>query len=295
MNLEELQAFVTTAETSSFSGAAEKLHISQPAISKRIALLEESVGNKLFLRIKKRISLTYAGEQLLPLAKNILLNVQDAKQALNNLSGEIAGNLSIGFSHHIGLHHLSPYLKTFVTQNPQVNINTFFVDSEQAYKLVHSGEIELALVTLDPKPQPNLISTTLWRDPLHFVCAHNHQLHLQDDITLERLSELKAILPGKETFTGGLIEELFKQEDLQINNVIRTNYLETIRMMVLAGIGWGLLPKTMTGDLERFRISDVYLERSLGMISLKNRDLSNAAKAFSKCLLYTSPKLNQRQ
>jgi DNA-binding transcriptional LysR family regulator len=279
-----LRAFVAVAENQSFSIAATQLNLTQPAVSKRIALLEEQIGKPLFDRIRKRIFLTEAGEILLPQAQSLLQQITHVHTQLQNMDGEISGNLSIAFSHHIGLHRLPPFLKAFKQHYPQVKLDIRFVDSEQAYDLILRGEIELAVITLTPNANKEINSEKLWQDPLCFVCSPEHELHLQDNVTLQILAQHEAILPASDSYTGNLIHELFKQQNLEVDVSMATNYLETIKMMVSVGLGWSVLPKTMTKSLEIVHTPDIYIERELGIIQYKDRMLSNAAIRFKELL-----------
>ncbi|HES77273.1 MAG TPA: LysR family transcriptional regulator, partial [bacterium] len=94
MDISSYQAFLAVAEDASFSLAAEKLHLTQPAISKRIAQLEASLGVTLFDRLGRRICLTAAGRALQPVAERILNDVRETRQVIANLSTEISGTLS---------------------------------------------------------------------------------------------------------------------------------------------------------------------------------------------------------
>ena len=116
LELSNLQTFVTVAETGSFSQTSEQLFLTQPAISKRIAALEKELGTRLFDRIGRHVDLTEAGTALLPRARQILMQVEDSRRAISNLTGQITGKLSIGTSHHIGLHRLPPILRQFSSQ-----------------------------------------------------------------------------------------------------------------------------------------------------------------------------------
>lgn len=109
MDLANLNAFIAIAETGSFSGAGERLHLTQPAISKRIAGLEQQLKVRLFDRLGREVSLTEAGRALLPRAYQILNVLDDTRRALTNLTGEVSGRLTLATSHHIGLHRLPPY------------------------------------------------------------------------------------------------------------------------------------------------------------------------------------------
>ena len=139
MDTQHLHAFVAIAEHGSFSAAAERLHLTQPAISKRIALLEDQLKASLFDRIGRQVALTQAGQLLLSKAKLILGEVAATQRAIADLQGDIQGKLSIATSHHVGLHYLPPYLRDFSTRYPQVKLDLHFLDSEQAYHEILQG------------------------------------------------------------------------------------------------------------------------------------------------------------
>lgn len=119
MDLANLNAFIAIAETGSFSGAGERLYITQPAISKRIAGLEQQLNVRLFDRLGREVSLTEAGRALLPRAYQILNVLDDTRRALTNLTGEVTGRLTLATSHHIGLHRLPPVLRAFTRATPR--------------------------------------------------------------------------------------------------------------------------------------------------------------------------------
>jgi len=113
MDLSAYKAFIAVAEKSSFSKASEHLYITQPAVSKRISLLEDKLGSTLFDRIGRKVILNEAGKALLPVALRILQEVKESQRVINNLSGEVSGHLSLVTSHHIGLRRLPETLKKY--------------------------------------------------------------------------------------------------------------------------------------------------------------------------------------
>ncbi len=285
MDIASLQAFVTVAEARSFSEAANQLHLTQPAISKRIALLESSLNCQLFDRIGRQTSLTEAGQALLPRAQRILFEMEDMRRELSNLSGEVGGTLKIGTSHHIGLHRLPPILKSFSRLYPEVNLDIQFIDSEMAVDLLMQGQLELGIVTLPPDPHPTLHTIAVWDDPLAFMVSVEHPLAQKTKIELQALAAYPAILPSLSTFTRRIVEKLFQAEALNIDVAISTNYLETIKMMTAIGLGWTVLPATMVDqEVCRLPISQVSLSRTLGVVYHPGHSLSNAAKAILQLL-----------
>jgi DNA-binding transcriptional LysR family regulator len=285
MDTQNLRAFTLVAETRSFSGAAQKLHLTQPAVSKRIALLEQQLGAQLFDRIGRSVSLTEAGVALLPHARNVHRELLDAEQSVRDLSGEVSGRLRLATSHHIGLHRLPPVLGDFSQNCPTVQIDIEFMDSEQAYELVLQGKVELAVITQAPADEPALVTRPLWHDPLDFLVGADHPLAKSKNTALEQLSAWPAILPGLNTYTGQIIKALFDQHQVKLQISLATNYLETIRMMASVGLGWTVLPRSMKdASLVTINVDEIAIERTLGLVYHRDRSLSRAASAFIECL-----------
>ncbi|MGM0542676.1 MAG: LysR family transcriptional regulator [Pseudomonadota bacterium] len=288
MDTQSLQAFLAVADTQSFSRAAEQLHLTQPAVSKRIATLEFQVGRPLFDRIGRRIALTEAGSVLLPQARQILFAVEDSRRALANLSGHVGGRLTLATSHHIGLHRLPPILKDYTQRHPEVELDLHFLDSELAYQGVRDGSLEMAVVTLAPHPIEHLHVVELWRDRLCFVCATDHPLANADQqgaLSLATLCNYNCVMPGARTFTGTLIAQRFEEAGLQLPVSMATNYLETLKMMCSVGLGWSLLPEKMLDhDLVELDVATAPLHRPLGYLVHTNRTLSNAASMMIEAL-----------
>ena len=285
MDTQNLRAFLLVAESRSFSKAAKRLHLTQPAVSKRIAQLEAQLNVSLFDRIGRRISTTEAGEALLPHARAVHLELQAAQQSVRDLAGEVRGRLRLATSHHIGLHRLPPLLSFFSKAFPAVQLDIDFMDSEQAYELTLQGEVELAVVTLAPSPIANIVTRPIWLDPLDFMVQQDTQLTRKKALGLQELSQHPAILPGLNTYTGQIVKSLFEQRRLPIQIAITTNYLETIRMMASVGLGWTVLPRSMRDpSLATLPIRDARIERTLGAIHHEGRSLSRAAQAFIEAL-----------
>jgi DNA-binding transcriptional LysR family regulator len=288
MDTQALQAFVTVAEQGSFTAAADRLFLTQPAVSKRIALLEGQLHARLFDRVGRRVALTEAGEALLPRARRILVELEDTERAIDNLSGAVAGRLRIGTSHHIGLHRLPPVLRRFSAAWPEVRLDIRFVDSEEAYQAVMQGELELGLVTLPPRTEPGTETRVIWHDPLVFMAAPDHPL-ADGPLALEALARHPALLPSPATFTRRIVEGLFREQGLQLTVSMSTNYLETIHMMVSVGLGWSVLPATMLDDrVQVLELPGVALSRDLGVVRHPARSLSNAAGRFLEVLEETA-------
>ncbi len=285
MDTANLSAFLAVAETGSFSRAAEQLHLTQPAISKRVASLELQLGCRLFDRIGRHIGLTEAGLSLRPRALEIIDALEDARRALSNLSSVVQGRVAMATSHHIGLHRLPPVLREFTRTYPQVALDIQFLDSEVAYEKVLHGDIELAVITLAPTIESPIIAERIWNDPLDFVVAPDHPLARAENLSFAELGEYPAVFPGPNTFTRRIVSQLFRQEGVEPHISMSTNYMETIKMMVSIGLAWSVLPRTMLdSQVHSLRLPGTNLERQLGVIWHSGRTLSNAGRAFIRLL-----------
>ena len=279
-----LQAFVAVADHGGFSAAAAQLHLTQPAVSKRIALLEQSQDARLFDRLGRQVVLTEAGRLLLPRARQMLAEAESARRALQDLGEGIGGRLRLATSHHIGLHRLPPLLRRFSALHPQVALDLRFMDSEQAWNEVLHGQSELALTTLGPAEAP-LVATPVWDDPLRFVAAPDHPLARLRKVTLADLAAHPAVLPDADTFTHRIVAEAFAQRGLALQLRMTTNYMETIKMLASVGLAWSALPETMLdAQLQVLPVREAKLSRQLGSIVHGGRTLSRAARAFIELL-----------
>ena len=279
MQLVELRTFLAVAEEKSFSAAAQRLHITQPAISKRIQSLENHLCANLFDRIGKRVYLTEAGNLLIERAETMLRLAKDTEKEIFNLNDTISGRLNLATSHHIGLHRLAPVLKGFSKRYPDVQLDIQFEDSEVAYQMVRSGQVELAVVTLNPDRtdlDADLIATAVWHDPLVFVSS----VAKSNAASMQMLADQPCILPGLATYTGRIVMDRFAQAGLTLKPTLSTNYLETIGMLVSVGLGWSVLPQSMVGDLTALEVNCEPIYRTLGSVVNGKRTLTNSASAF---------------
>lgn len=293
MDTQLLRAFLTVSQYKSFSVAATQLNLTQSAVSKRIAVLEEQLSSVLFDRVGRRVILTEAGNTLLPHAKKLLEDSENTVRLMKQQQGSISGQLRIATSHHIGVHRLPPFLKSYTQQYPEVHLQLHFIDSEQATQAILQGDFDLALITLpelkiDDGSNP-IQHHILWKDPMFFVVGKQHPLAQKPTsnkrITLKQLSQYPAILPDENTRTTQLVKQLFSQEEIAPNITMTTNHLDAIKMMVGVGLGWSALPERLIDEnLHLLPIKKGILSRELGCIHHRHRSLSNAARAMLNCL-----------
>ena len=285
MQINQINAFLAIAELESFSLAAERLHVTQPAVSKRIRQLESILKVSLFDRIGKRSVLTPNGVAFKPHAERILQELKSFRSGLNRQQGEPGGSLGFATSHHIGLHRLPQALRDFKIRYPQVDLDLQFMDSEDACAAIAANELELAIVTLPEVADERLYCEPVWIDQLVVVMAADHELAGRTDIVPEMLLHYPAILPSIGTFTRKIINTLFADTQDRLDIILETNYLETIKVMVSANLGWSILPRSMAdASLVAQDLLGLDVQRPLGIVTRRGRTLSLSAEAMIELL-----------
>ncbi len=285
MQIAQIHAFLAVAELASFSLAAEQLHITQPAVSKRIRQLEDSIKTMLFDRIGKRSILTPDGNAFRPHAERILLEMKSFKADMLRRHNRPSGTLTLATSHHIGLHRLPQVLRDFKIEYPEVDLDLHFMDSEDACIAIANNELELAVVTLPENPDERLSLEPVWIDELAVVLALDHPLAQQTQIERSQLLEYPAILPSIGTFTRKIINSYFSTRKDSMKVILETNYLETIKVMVAANLGWSVLPMSMADQtLVSRRLKGLDIVRPLGIVTHRNRTLSLSSEAMISLL-----------
>jgi DNA-binding transcriptional LysR family regulator len=285
MQISQIQAFLAVAELESFSQAAERLHITQPAVSKRIRQLENHVRVELFDRIGKRSILTPGGVAFKPHAERILHELGAYRQDLGRQQGSPSGSLRFATSHHIGLHRLPQVLREYKIRFPRVDLDLQFMDSEDACAAIAATQLELAIVTLPETDDERLICETIWIDELVVVMAPDHELAARGELQPADLLQYAAILPSHGTFTRRIIDGLLAADQGRLDIVLETNYLETIKVMVAANLGWSILPRSMVDtSLACTILSGLAARRRLGTVTRRGRTLSPGSNAMLELL-----------
>ena len=154
MQLRQLEYFAAVAEARHFTRAASAVHVAQPSLSKQIRLLERELGAPLFDRARGNVTLTAAGETLLPLATRILADAESAKTQVQELVGLVRGQLRLGATPTLSTVLLPAALRRFCTKYPGIDIHVEERGGRDLVRLLALGQLDLALVALPSAPRP---------------------------------------------------------------------------------------------------------------------------------------------
>lgn len=293
MNFTHLYAFYEVARAGSISAGAERLRVSQPAVTREVKALEERLGLVLFDRQPRGVVLTEAGLALQAYAARIFSLADAAESDLKELAGLGAGNLRISASATVGVYLVPDMIARFSALFPKVNIaltvtNTELVEhglSEQADAL---GFIE------GPFDSALFDAREIGADEIIAVAAAGHPL-VGRTIRARELASQTLILREQGSGTRAVVEQAFAGVGLEIVPLMSVSHAEAIKRMLMAQHAVAYLSalavkdEIRRGDLVQLNVEDLQIERALQMIWLKGRSFAPSTRAFMDLVLQTPP------
>ncbi|NQY79881.1 MAG: LysR family transcriptional regulator [Candidatus Caenarcaniphilales bacterium] len=245
MDLRHIKYFKTVADEKSFSKAAEKLFVAQPAISQQIAFLEKEVGAQLLHRSKKQVSLTITGKVFYKEVKGILEQAQIALlETKRAAKGEI-GSINIAFICSPVLHFLPDLIKKFREQNPNVRVSLMEMNPDKQIKAFEEQRIDISFSRpIDKKIHMNLNSYRVYKDFFYAAIPESHYLAEKKRVNPKDLLDENLILFSKEIAAKQYNSclTLFDGLELDSHRISEAFEMQSILTMVEAECGIGIVP-----------------------------------------------------
>jgi DNA-binding transcriptional LysR family regulator len=288
MEIGQLRALQAIAETGTFTAAAERVHVSQAAISMRIRQLEQEIGLPLFTRASHQCLLTHAGEVLLERAQRILREHDAAREEMAELAGATRGRLRLGTSSTtFSSGPLPALLKELRALHPQAEVTVGSGTSEALVRQILAGEIDLAFVSM-PVEARGVQTELLLEDELIAIAAPDHPLARKGVISAFALAGEPLILGERGGNTRRLIDEFFAEVGLKPKVVMELSRLAAIKRMAEAGLGVGIVPvqsaseEIKAGRLVRWWIEGARINSEIGLARLRGGYQSPLMQAFTR-------------
>lgn len=286
MDAEALVTFLAVHRAGGFSRAGERLRRSQPAISRRIALLEDELGAPLFDRGAGGVSLSQAGRVLLPYAERALAAMEDARAAVRALAGEDAGPVHMAVVGTLASTDLAGVLRTFAQTHPNVDFRLRTATSAEVSELVRIGEADLGL-RYHADASEDLAHEIIAREPLVVACAPGHPLAGR---RVARLADLKGErwlafpdVPARREFAAAHIFALFLSRGLADIDWTAVDSLTAQKRLAEAGFGLALVPasgiaeEVMAGAVATIGVGDLDAGQEVVAVTRRDGFLSAAA------------------
>lgn len=284
MDFEQLRTFMEVSRLRSFSRAAEKLNVTQPAISAQIRTLETEVGARLFDRDGGKVTFTAAGRVFEPFAEHCLQCHNHIMVTVGELHRTPRGEISVSANEATSLYVLPAVFAQFKRQYSRVGLSIVRADRMKTVEAVLNREVDFGVVSL-PIKDVRLTVDTLHRDDVVLVAPGQHPLAARESVKLEEILPHQLLLP-KQGRQRGLIEDLFRSNDLQPRVAMEVESSELLKRLISAGLGIGFLPRsnvqedTKNGSLCIVRVEGVRLHRELALIYRRDKTLTRAAHVF---------------
>lgn len=287
MIVETLRVFVTVAEQSNFSRAAEMLNLSQPGVSLHIRNLENEFGTKLMHRSPKQVKLTEAGELLYKRAKEILSSYEAAKQDIHRLHDTVTGSLLIGASFTIGEYILPRMIAEFAEQYPQVEISLTIGNSEEIIQAIQENKLDIGLVEGNVALS-DLSVTTFMKDELIIVAAAGHPLSLINSMETEFLHDQVWVQRESGSGTRAFSDQFIQQAALKVKRSYIFNSSQGVKEAVAAGLGLAILSRFVvqreleSKDLVEIPLNGIRIERNFSLIRTADSITTMAMDVFAE-------------
>ncbi len=288
MSLNQFNIFVAVAEEKSFSKAAKKLHLTQPAVSGQIKTLENTYGLSLFERTPSGVDLTEAGKIVYLHIKQVLHILKAMEHSLAALTNQQPHRLAVGASTVIGSYPLPCAILTFKEHHPQVNIKLEVNNSSTILEKIKSVSLDLA-ITEGPVNDEDIVQINFLTDEMALIVPYVEPWIYRESITLDELLTLPLILREEGSGIRFTLENELKKRGVSSSNLnifTEMNELQSIKSAVEAGHGFSVLPKMAvhkelyTKTLKALPVQGVNFELACKIIYNKNNILTDIAKEF---------------
>ncbi len=285
MNLHQLRIFSTVARLASFSRAAEALHISQPSVSIQVADLERALGVELFEQLGKRIYLTDAGRVIEGYAHRILTLVDEAQEAVGEVTELHRGRLAVGASMTPGTYLLPKVLGQYEARFPKIAVTLEIAQTRRIQERLLRNELDVGIVGWVGSPQ-NFVVQPLLDDELVVLASPRHPLAAAGSMRVAALQDHRVILSERGTGTREAIDSALREVEIELAPAMELGSLEAIKEAVAEGLGITILSRlavtteTAAGRLVIVPLTDLVLKRAFAIVYHRDKRISPAIQVF---------------
>ena len=289
MNLNHLAIFHAVAEEGSVTRAAERLRISQPAVSKTLRDLERSLGMALFHRLSKGVELTEAGEILRGYARQIFELESEAGRALSELRSLERGRLAIGASTTIGVYLLPEICARFRSTFPGIEVHLEIANTAQIQRRLLRNELDLSL-TEGFLAAPEIQAEILGHDEIVCIAPPGHALLREKNLPVARLLREPLLWREAGSGTRAVVEQALAELGLSAPALLSLGSTEAIKRTVAAGTGFAFVSRLtveselQSGALAMLPLADFAVRRPLQRLRVKGKYEGLAVREFLRML-----------
>lgn len=290
MNIKQVRSFLAVAHTLSFASAATQLHLSQPALSLSIKSLEDDLGGKLFQRTTRRVGLTPEGEALVPIAKRLLLQWENAEDEMKQRFRLQCGKISIASMPSFAVSLLPKALRNFHKAYPNIQVAIDDVLSDTVVEMVRNNQVEIG-ISFEPHNLVDLVFYPLYDDVFIAIMPKNHPLEAQERVTWPELLAYNFITLQRPSSVREMIEDSLKAAGVELDVAFDAHQLATVGRLVSEGLGVAVVPALYEQQaIEQGSVCRPVIQpeirRRVGVVCQPKSNLSIAAAAMLHTLIH---------
>jgi LysR family transcriptional regulator, transcriptional activator of the cysJI operon len=286
MQIENFKIFADLVETKSFSKSAKINGITQSAVSQQARAMERHFKTLLIDRSQKQFQLTREGQRVYDASKELLHSYDKLLSELQEMKKVISGTIRISTIYSIGLHELPPYIKRFLQDYPSVNVRVEYRRSNLVYEDILHNSVDFGLVAF-PVKQRQIEVVPFRNDHLVLIAPPGHALARRGtEVDLHELAGLKFIGFDPDIPTRKAVDQIFRDNKLEIEPVMEFDNIETVKRAVEIDHGIAIVPQatvlqeTRQGTLAVLHFKGKEFTRPLAILHRKGRVLTPAMKKF---------------
>lgn len=287
MEWQQLEYFQVLARIQHVTRAAENLSLSQPALSRSIARLEEEIGVPLFDRNGRTITLNRYGQLFLKRVDHILTEINLAKQEIHDLVHPDQGEIAFGFLHTLSTGLIPDLIGAFRVQFPLIRFQLTQNHSYSLLEQLHKGELDICMVAEPADTKIPVEWIPLWSEEIFAILPLGHPLSEAKSITLNDIANESFIAMKKGYALRDTTDRLFQQKGMRPKITFEGEEVATAAGLVAAGLGVSLLPNTglNKSKIVQVRLNEQNCQRIIGMVLIEGRYLSPSALKFKQFIV----------
>ena len=287
----DLRAFVAVIDLEGFHRAAETLNLSQSALSRRIQRLEAAVGAALLERSTRRVALTTAGRELLPLVRRMLDEFDSSLFAMREVGRQRGGQITLACVPTAAFYFLPSVIARFNEQYPNIRFRILDLSANEGLESVARGEVEFGINLLGAS-DPELTFEPLIEDPFVLACRRDHPLAARESLTWTDLEGQPLVAVSRTSGNRILLDAALVRAGVRLSWSYEVTHLSTSLGLVEAGLGISVLPKLATPQADHpiivtRPIQNPEVSRTIGVVRRHGGRLAPAAERFLEMLLGT--------
>ncbi|NDZ14845.1 LysR family transcriptional regulator [Variovorax sp. WS11] len=286
-SLADLRAFVTVGELQSFAAAARALHLSQPALSRRISHLEDLLGVRLFDRTTRSVELTVLGQRFLGQVRGLVEGLDRSVLSLRDAAELEAGDVTVGCVLSTVHHFLPPVIHDFRKRHPRVLVRIIEEGADEVLESVKRGEADFALNYIGMQ-DPDVEFTPLLKEPYVLACPAGHPLAKRRSVGWDELAAYPLARVSHASRNRLFIDQALAELPPLPRPICEVRHVSTLIGIVESGLGIAVVPQLTlprsAASVVGVRLEKPAISRTLGIVRRTGRSLSPAAAAFAEVL-----------